>query len=184
MVIFYGNYALSFINCTQSQYYGLFPQHVLKWHFIENMDSLGIRYFDLNFAGNPKGNKKDLNIRSFKKGWGEVVKFHEFCCYTGKKFERFSKTEKDRILKIIIQNPAATLLEIASKSGFSMQKTEELLKTLWAFGMLPGQPKIDKKIRYLLEQNKDVWDIARETNRAPRYILRFKYYLRNINVED
>ncbi len=183
VVIFCKDYALSLIECTKDSCYKYCPQHVIKWFLIKKMKSLGIRYFDLNFIWGPQGDQKNLNIRNFKKRWGKTIKFHEFCCYVEKEKDiETNIIEKEKITKILKQSPAGSLSDIASKCNLSSEEAKKALRELWALGVLPGQPKVDKKIPYLLEQNKDIWEIARETNRAPRYILRFKYYLKNINI--
>lgn len=178
LVILQGDYAISIINCTKQNAYKYFPQHVLKWRFVEKMPSLGLKYLDLNFAGNIKGSTKDRNIRNFKKGWGKLKKFHEFCCGVNIIDEPITESERELVRKAL-DSGARSVSEISVYSGVSEEKSMAMLREMWAQGLLPNQLSDSRKISRLLAEGKSVWEIVRETNRPPRQILRFQHYLRN-----
>jgi|GEM_PF-3396749 len=175
LVLYFGNYAISFINCIRNDAYKYFPQHVLHWHFIESMSTIGLRYFDFHFAGNVGGDAKSQNIRNFKKGWGKLVTFHEFCYAADVSKCSLSESERELVKSSLHKK---TVSQISSYTGLSKEKVKAALREMWAHGLLPGEESNIVKASKLLMEKKDVWEIVRETKLQPREILRLKYYLK------
>jgi len=181
LVVLAGNYALSFLNCTRQNAYKYCPQHVLKAAFAEKMPSLGLKYFDLNFAGSMGEDTKAKKVGDFKKGWGETKTFHEFCCAADAIKGPLTESER-KITRAALQSGASSISEISEHSKLSEKKAMEAARELWAQGLLPGDSQGRKKIRELLIEGKGTWEIVGSTSRPPREILRSRHYLRKAGV--